>query len=325
MNRLGRTLSAAAFSAASLSVLAGVGQVSAGGAPPATDCEQNGATGERLYVGGPQTAGLGITIPAGAIVTSIVVETYDDYDAIGANGFRDDANQAQEQVAILIGGVQVGGLTDDIPELGPGGDRRKASATTTVFTGSQAASGAVTVQHGGVPNSPNSVQIRKVTIKYTIPGGCGGVYPLNGEVSKTVVVTNGGTQNGGTQNGGTQTGSTGGTQNGVTDPGSGSTSANAPVAPAAPQTPAVASAPAAATPAAADPAPTGAIVPQVGSAAAAPAAAPTAAAAPQQGGNLPVTGSEPTNLVQLGAVAAAAGLGMIAVAGIRRRKAGAAS
>ncbi|MCB1002462.1 MAG: LPXTG cell wall anchor domain-containing protein [Acidimicrobiales bacterium] len=78
---------------------------------------------------------------------------------------------------------------------------------------------------------------------------------------------------------------------------------------------------------------TPAVTPAVLSATVTPAAAPAPAASvstPTQvasagstasaSDTLPVTGSESANLLQIGAVAAAAGLGMVAVGGFRRRK-----
>ena len=255
------------------------------------ECSLDGTTPVRLYNGGTKVTDGGIEVPAGATITSIVVETYDDYDEAGSAPGDDRvvANQKEEQVVILVGGTQVGDPTQDVPEPGP--TNRKASITSTVFTGNSSANGRVTVKHVGGPTTPNSVQIKKITVTFvTATTDCGG-YPVGGEeqtVVKEVVVV------------------TPNTPTGVITP--------AVVAPVT-ETPIV-YAPVVDNPTAAAAAQVpAAVLPAV-------LAATPAAAAPVVAGNglLPATGSDSINLLQVGAAAAAAGAGMILVAS-RRRKA----
>ena len=256
------------------------------------ECSLDGTTPVRLYNGGTKVTDGGIEVPAGATITSIVVETYDDYDEAGSAPGDDRvvANQKEEQVVILVGGTQVGDPTQDVPEPGP--TNRKASITSTVFTGNSSANGRVTVKHVGGPTTPNSVQIKKITVTFvTATTDCGG-YPVGGEeqtVVKEVVVV------------------TPNTPTGVITPVAAAPATETPVIVYAPVVDNPTAAAAAQVPAA--------VLPAV-------LAATPAAAAPVVAGNglLPATGSDSINLLQVGAAAAAAGAGMILVAS-RRRKA----
>lgn len=175
MKRVGKFSAAAVIVGTSLLLTPFAGLASA--VVPVT--QVTGTTSARLLSTGPVSASVGIVIPADAIILKIVVETYDDYDAIGAPASQNrvTANQKQEQVDVEIGGKKIGQKTTDIPEVGPGGNTRAASITTVVFEGERKVDGGVvTVHHGGNKSSPNSLQIRRVIIDF-LDVGSGGNYP----------------------------------------------------------------------------------------------------------------------------------------------------
>lgn len=257
-----------------------------------------GTTAVRLVSWGPLEAPLGITIPEDAIILKIVIETYDDYDAFGApaDQFRDTANQKQEQVVLEIGGQRIGSLTDDVPELGPGGDRRKAYQTTVTFEGERKVKGGpVTVQHSRNASSPNSVQVGLVTITY-LAADSGG-YPPNG--------------------GGVEDDDEEENEEEDLTPGQGVTTTTPPQVASGAVTTAAPTNKSADTSSSLPPAVLSSGITAGTTATTTPTA--VASAAVVAGGTLPVTGSDSFDAVRLGVVLALAGLGMVFVAGVRRR------
>lgn len=164
MKILKRMIAVVAIATASLLASIGIG----GGSAGATDntCQPGVvqlSSSKRLLVGDQDTIG---TIPDGAIISSVVVQTSDTYPTTSHQN-RQQANQKFEQVVILVGGIQLGGPTTDVPEVGADGSVWTASQLSTVFAGSQTASGKVVVRHaGGGDGTPNSVMVPYVKISY---------------------------------------------------------------------------------------------------------------------------------------------------------------
>jgi LPXTG-motif cell wall-anchored protein len=168
----------------------GASNVSAGAAsaprPSAAACTPGTASGSggRISSAGPEWTAVGIVVPEGAHVTSIVVTTGDDYTQLtGLFGqTRVSDNQKQEQAYVVIGGplgTKLGQYTQDVPEVGLNGDVMKASITTTVFTGNVAVSGEVIVWHSLDKTTANSLNVMAINVSWTCGSatGGGGNYP----------------------------------------------------------------------------------------------------------------------------------------------------
>ena len=117
----------------------------------------------------------GMTIPAAAAgetltVTQSTFMVRDLYAEQNPDVTRSSENEQHESFALIIGGVQFGALTPDLPDTVAGGavsDWDSGELSGSFGTG-ETLGGAVTFRHAsrfGLSESPNSVQVGDVTIE----------------------------------------------------------------------------------------------------------------------------------------------------------------
>lgn len=171
MNKaLAATITMMAAGAVSVSAMGGT--VSAGDDCLAETYSWNNATQSQLATWNPSMAtGLSIPAPAGNEHIAVISMAYSAYDRLldeNPELTREIQNETGERFSVRIGGVQVGGLSADLP------DTASQGAATPWFSGvvsgtfgavdTRVAGGAITLHHSGDSSSFNSFTPKTVTI-----------------------------------------------------------------------------------------------------------------------------------------------------------------